>query len=289
MKADDFKNEDSLKAYFKQIKKTNLLTFEEELSLSKRIQGGDELARQRLIESNLRLVVKIAKAYATPEMNFLDIVQEGNLGLIKAASKYDHKKNVRFSTYAAWWIRQSILRSLSNKKRPIRLPYRKEETLKRIKRSYYNLNQKLNRKPTTEEVAKDIDLKEEIVSQLLNMGGMIVSLDSEINHESGNLMEVFEDYSYDPDKEIMDKCLKEDTLKFLEHLLDKEKKILKYRFSFYGGQKYTLKTIGEELGISPETVRQIEIRAIRKLKEHADEVRDYMYEPVTAGPVRKHR
>ncbi|MBI9103072.1 MAG: sigma-70 family RNA polymerase sigma factor [Spirochaetales bacterium] len=289
MKAEDFKNEDSLKAYFKQIKKTNLLTFEEELNLSRRIQGGDELAKQKLIESNLRLVVKIAKAYATPEMNFLDIVQEGNLGLIKAASKYDHKKNVRFSTYAAWWIRQSILRSLSNKKRPIRLPYRKEETLKRIKRSYYSLNQRLNRKPTIAEVAKDINLKEETVSQLLNMGGIIVSLDSELSHESGNMMEVYEDYTYDPDKEIMDKCLKEDTLKFLEHLMEKERKILMYRFAFYGGKKYTLKTIGEELGISPETVRQIEIRAIKKLREHADEVREYMYEPVAAGPVGRHR
>jgi len=287
MKADDFKNEDSLKAYFKQIKKTSLLSFEEELMLSKRIQQGDEVARQKLIESNLRLVVKIAKAYATPEMNFLDIVQEGNLGLIKAASKYDHAKNVRFSTYAAWWIRQSILRSLSNKKRPIRLPYRKEETLKRIKRSYYNLNQKLNRKPTTGEVAEDIGMKEEVVSQLLNMGGIIVSLDSEIGDESGNLMEVYEDYSYDPDREIMEKCLREDTMKFLEHLMDKEKKILMYRFSFYGGQKYTLKSIGEELGISPETVRQIEIRALKKLREHADEVKDYIYEPVMSGSIRR--
>ena len=287
MKADDFKNEDSLKAYFKQIKKTGLLSFEEELMLSKRIQQGDEVARQKLIESNLRLVVKIAKAYATPEMNFLDIVQEGNLGLIKAASKYDHAKNVRFSTYAAWWIRQSILRSLSNKKRPIRLPYRKEETLKRIKRSYYNLNQKLNRKPTTGEVAEDIGMKEEVVSQLLNMGGIIVSLDSEIGDESGNLMEVYEDYSYDPDREIMEKCLREDTMKFLEHLMDKEKKILMYRFSFYGGQKYTLKSIGEELGISPETVRQIEIRALKKLREHADEVKDYIYEPVMSGSIRR--
>ena len=278
MNADEFKTEDALKAYFKQIKKTRLLTFEEELSLSKRIQRGDELARQKLIESNLRLVVKIAKAYATPDMNFLDIVQEGNLGLIKAASKYDHKKNVRFSTYAAWWIRQSILRSLSNKRRAIRLPYRKEETLKRIKRTYYGLNQTLQRKPSLAEVADELSMKEESVSQILNMGGGIASLDGEISPDSGSLMEVVEDYSFDPDREMMDKSLKEDTMKFLEHLMDKERKILMYRFSFYGGKKYTLKTIGEELGISPETVRQIEMRAIKKLREHADEVRDYMYE-----------
>lgn len=279
MNADEFKTEDALKMYFKQIKKARLLTFEEELTLSRRIQQGDELARQKLIESNLRLVVKIAKAYATPDMNFLDIVQEGNLGLIKAATKYDHRKNVRFSTYAAWWIRQSILRSLSNKRRAIRLPYRKEETLKRIKRTYYTLNQVFNRKPTTAEVAAELNMSEESVSAILNYGGGIASLDGEMAPEAGSLMEVYEDNTYAPDRELMEKSLREDTLKFLEHLMEKERKILMYRFSFYGGKKYTLKTIGEELGISPETVRQIEMRALKKLRQHADEVRDYMYEP----------
>lgn len=278
MNADEFKTEDALKAYFKQIKKTRLLTFEEELSLSKRIQQGDEIARQKLIESNLRLVVKIAKAYATPDMNFLDIVQEGNLGLIKAASKYDHKKNVRFSTYAAWWIRQSILRALSNKRRVIRLPYRKEEALKRIKRTYYTLNQLFNRKPSVTEVADELNMKEEAVSELLSMGGGVASLDGELSQDTGSLMDIFEDYSYDPDREMMEKSLKADTLKFLEHLMEKERKILMYRFAFYGGKKYTLKTIGEELGISPETVRQIEMRAIKKLREHADEMKEYMYD-----------
>ncbi len=280
MNADEFKTEDALKMYFKQIKKARLLTFEEELTLSRRIQQGDELARQKLIESNLRLVIKIAKAYATPDMNFLDIVQEGNLGLIKAASKYDHRKNVRFSTYAAWWIRQSILRSLSNKRRAIRLPYRKEETLKRIKRTYYTLNQVLNRKPTTAEVAAELNMPEESVSAILNYGGGIASLDGEMAPEAGSLMEVYEDNTYAPDRELMEKSLREDTLKFLEHLMEKERKILMYRFSFYGGKKYTLKNIGEELGISPETVRQIEMRALKKLRQHADEIRDYMYEPV---------
>ena len=280
MNSDEFKNEDALKMYFKQIKKARLLTFEEELTLSRRIQQGDELARQKLIESNLRLVVKIAKAYATPDMNFLDIVQEGNLGLIKAATKYDHRKNVRFSTYAAWWIRQSILRSLSNKRRAIRLPYRKEETLKRIKRTYYTLNQVFNRKPTTAEVAEELNMSEEAVSAILNYGGGIASLDGEMAPEAGSLMEVYEDTTYAPDRELMEKSLREDTLKFLEHLMEKERKILMYRFSFYGGKKYTLKTIGEELGISPETVRQIEMRALKKLRQHADEVKDYMYEPV---------
>lgn len=271
------KHEDALKAYFQQIKKTPLLTFEEELELSRRIQQGDEKARQKLVEANLRLVVKIAKAYMTPDMTFLDIVQEGNLGLIKAANKYDHSRNVRFSTYAAWWIKQSIVRALSNKRRTIRLPHRKEEALKKIQKTYYSLTQKLLRKPSIEEVSRELRMKEHEVTEILSASSGVASLDSDINFDSGSLMDVCEDYSYDPDRAFMDKCLKEDTIRFLEHLMEKEKQILMYRFAFYGGKKYTLKHIGEQMGISPETVRQIEMRAIRKLREHADELSEYVY------------
>ncbi len=271
-------SEDSLKAYFQQIKSTPLLSFEEELELSRRIMKGDELAREKLIKANLRLVVKIAKAYTTGDVSFLDIVQEGNLGLIKAASKYDYRKNVRFSTYAAWWIKQSIVRALSNKRRPIRLPHRKEEALKKIQKAYYTLTQLNQQKPTVEEVAVEVGMKAEEVSSLLNASSAVASLDSEENFESGSLLDMCEDYTYDPDSELVKKSLHEDTMRFLEHLMDKERQILLYRFSFYGGKKYTLKTIGERMGISPETVRQIEMRAIRKLREHADEVREYVYQ-----------
>ncbi|WP_319561068.1 RNA polymerase sigma factor RpoD/SigA [Marispirochaeta sp.] len=272
------RSEDSLKAYFQQIKTTPLLSFEEELDLSRRIMQGDELAREKLIKANLRLVVKIAKAYASTDVSFLDIVQEGNLGLIKAASKYDYRKNVRFSTYAAWWIKQSIVRALSNKKRVIRLPHRKEEALKKIQKSYYTLTQRLQQKPTVEDVARDVGMTAEEVGSLLNASSSIASLDSEENFESGTLMDMFEDYTYDPDSELIKKSMHEDTMRFLEHLMEKERQILLYRFSFYGGKKYTLKSIGERMGISPETVRQIEMRAIRKLREHADELREYVYQ-----------
>ncbi len=271
-------SEDSLKAYFQQIKTTPLLSFEEELELSRRIMKGDELAREKLIKSNLRLVVKIAKAYTTGDVSFLDIVQEGNLGLIKAASKYDYRKNVRFSTYAAWWIKQSIVRALSNKRRPIRLPHRKEEALKKIQKAYYTLTQLNQQKPTVEEVAVEVGMKPEEVSSLLNASSAVASLDSEENFETGSLLDMCEDYTYEPDSELVKKSLHEDTMRFLEHLMEKERQILLYRFSFYGGKKYTLKTIGERMGISPETVRQIEMRAIRKLREHADEVREYVYQ-----------
>jgi RNA polymerase primary sigma factor len=269
--------EDSLKIYFDRIKRLPLLTFEEELELSKRIQQGDEAARQKLIESNLRLVVKIAKAYMTKEMGFLDLVQEGNLGLMRAAQKYDFKKAVRFSTYAAWWIKQSIVRALSNKKRAIRLPHRKEEALKKIQRTYYSLTQEINRKPSIHEVAEELNMKDEEVGSLLNASGALASLDMELGKDSGTLHDVCEDFTYNPDQALVQNYMKEDTMKFLEHLMEKEKQILLYRFSFYGGKKYTLKNIGEKMGISPETVRQIEMRAIRKLREHAGELREYVY------------
>jgi len=268
---------DALQAYFQQIKNTPLLTFDQELSLSRKIQSGDEEAKQRLIEANLRLVVKIAKSYVTPDVSFLDLIQEGNLGLIRAAGKYDYKKNVRFSTYAAWWIKQSIVRSLSNKRRAIRLPHRKEEALKKIQKTFYLLNQRLLRKPSVEEVAEELRMKVEDVSSILNAASAVASLDNDKYFQSGSLMDVCEDNSFSPDRELMEKSMREETMKFLEHLLDKEKQILLYRFSFYGGKKYTLKKIGEQLGISPETVRQIEMRAIRKLREHADELREYVY------------
>jgi len=272
------RDDDTLKAYFSQIRKTPLLTFEEELELSRRIEEGDEEARKKLIEANLRLVVKIAKAYVSSDVGLLDLVQEGNLGLLKAATKYDHRKKVRFSTYASWWIKQSITRALSNKRRSIRLPHRKEDALRKIQRSYNTLSQRLMRRPSVEEVAQDIGMSHEDVVQILNISNGPVSLDGEINSDSGTLHDVFEDYSYAPDNEIMQKVLREETLKFLERLREKEKKILLYRFAFYGGKKYTLKRISDEMGISPETVRQIEMRALRKLRQHADEIEEFVYQ-----------
>ena len=269
--------EDSLKAYFQQIKSTPLLSFEEELDLSRKIMKGDELAREKLIKANLRLVVKIAKAYASPDVSFLDVVQEGNLGLIKAAGKYDYRKNVRFSTYAAWWIKQSIVRALSNKRRSIRLPHRKEESLKKIQKAYYALTQSLQQKPTIEQVSKEVGMQADEVSALLNASNSVASLDSDDNFESGTLLDMCEDYTYDPDNELIKKSMHEDTMRFLEHLMEKERQILLYRFAFYGGKKYTLKSIGEKMGISPETVRQIEMRAIKKLREHAHELQEYVY------------
>jgi len=276
-KSDETQSEDVLKTYFDQIKSAPLLTFEQELELSRRIEQGDEAARQKLIESNLRLVVKIAKAYVTGDVSFLDLIQEGNLGLIHAAQKYDYAKNVRFSTYANWWIKQAITRSLANKRRAIRLPHRKEEALKKIQKAYNTLSQVSMRRPSTKEIAKEVNLPVYEVEYILNMANGMVSLDAETGEEdSTTLIDLFEDYTYSPDKELLSNCVKEDTLHFLECLLDREKRILMCRFQFFGGERYTLKRIGEEMGISPETVRQIEMRALRKFKEQAAELKDYM-------------
>ncbi|MFW5776982.1 MAG: sigma-70 family RNA polymerase sigma factor [Spirochaetota bacterium] len=272
------RDDDTLKAYFSQIRKTPLLSFEEELELSRRIEAGDENARKQLIEANLRLVVKIAKAYVSSDVGLLDLVQEGNLGLLKAASKYDHRKKVRFSTYASWWIKQSITRALSNKRRSIRLPHRKEDALRKIQRAYNTMSQRLMRRPSVEEVATEVGMPREEVVQILNISSGPVSLDSDINADSGTLHDVFEDYSYAPDAGVMQEVMHDETLRFLERLREKEKKILLYRFAFYGGKKYTLKRISDEMGISPETVRQIEMRALRKLRQHAGEIEEFVYD-----------
>jgi RNA polymerase primary sigma factor len=270
-------SDDNLRAYFAQIKQARLLTFEEELSLSKRIQAGDDEARTQLIESNLRLVVRIAKNYITPDVSILDLIQEGNLGLIRAVSKYDYRKSVRFSTYASWWIKQSIVRALSNKKRVIRLPHRQEEKLRKINKVFNNLSQVLMREPTLVEIAEEIGLEEEEIASILNSSSSVASLDSKATDDSGNLHEVIEDMSFNPDSELMRKNLRDDTMRFLQQLHDKERQILMYRFSFIGGKRYTLKKIGDELGISPETVRQIEIRALKKLRSFSDELKEYVY------------
>ena len=269
--------EDTLRAYFDQIKKARLLTFEEELALSRRIRRGDEAARQQLITANLRLVVRIAKKYMTPDVSLLDLIQEGNLGLIKAAAKYDYRKQVRFSTYASWWIKQAIVRALSNKRRVIRLPHRKEEKLRRINKAYNTLSQELKRAPSSQEIAAELGIREKEVDTIVGLSNAVVSLDGPTPEQNGTLQDLVMDTNYVPDQQLLRDSLREKTLAFLETLMEKEKQILLYRFAFYGGRKYTLKMIGDELGISPETVRQIEIRALRKLRECASELREYAF------------
>ncbi len=272
----DIESTEILKTYFLQIKNYKLLNFDEELALSKRIQSGDAVARQRLIEANLRLVVKIAKAYTNADIGLLDLIQEGNIGLITAVEKYDYRKKVRFSTYANWWIKQAITRALANKRRAIRLPHRKEEALRKIQHSWNHLNQTSSGNPKAEDVAKNLGMPIEEVDELMNYAWDPISLDAETGEDSLTVMDLCEDLTYSPEAELIDSFVRQDTLRVLAKLLDRERRILMYRYQFMNGEAWTLKRIGDELGISPETVRQIEMRAIKKLRVYAEPLRDYI-------------
>jgi RNA polymerase primary sigma factor len=268
------RDENILQAYFDQIKVVSLLSFDEELELARRIQGGDEAARRRLIEANLRLVVKIARAYIVQDVSFMDIIQEGNMGLMHAAEKYDYRKNVRFSTYASWWIRQYISRYLSNNCRTIRLPHRKEEIFRKIKRAYHTLSQALMRQPKTSEISKEIGVPVEDVEYIMNITNGFISLEMETgDEESAAVMDLHEDYTYSPERDFMRKSSQAEAIKVLDRLKEKEKRILMYRYQLNGCETHTLKKIGDKMGISPETVRQIEMKALKKMRSHAEELR----------------
>ncbi|MFP3040873.1 RNA polymerase sigma factor RpoD/SigA [Treponema primitia] len=267
----------NLQNYYDQIKKIPLLNFEEELALSERIQQGDATARKSLIEANLRLVIKIAHSYMTADMPFMDIIQEGNLGLMHAAEKYDYRKRVRFSTYASWWIRQYIVRSLSTKRRDIRLPLRKEQTLRMIQRSYHTLSQTLMHKPSNKEIAADIGVSEKEVNFILQITNGFISLDMDTGKdESISMADLHEDYTYSPERDFFKKSSHAVAIHFLDRLKDREKRILMYRYQF-NGNEHTLKKIGDKMGLSAETVRQIEIKALKKMQGSADEFRKCLY------------
>jgi RNA polymerase primary sigma factor len=271
-------NDDIVQAYFNQIKAIPLLSFEEELELSKKIQAGDVNARRRLIEANLRLVVKIARFYMSTDVSLMDIIQEGNIGLMHAAEKYDHLKNVRFSTYANWWIRQAISRFLANKRRAIRLPHRKEELLRKIQRAYHNLTQVLMRQPTTDEIAEEVGIPFEDVEYILCMTNNMISLEMESgNEDSATVGDLHGDYTYSPERVMMRKSSQDDTKHFLSRLKERERRILTYRYQLDGGEQYTLKKIGAKMGLSPETVRQIEIRALNKIRRDGRALWDSLY------------
>ena len=274
--AQNFAIDDALKAYFSQIKKSPLLTFEEELELSRKIENGDKAAFRKLIEANLRLVVKVAKGYMQGGVDIMDLIQEGNIGLMKAAEKYDHKKSVRFCTYATWWIRQSISRALATKRRQIRLPYRKDDALRKVQKAEVTLSHELKRSPSVDEISRSVGMKRHDVIGLINIPDAIISLDCEID-SAGNLHEKYEDYTFNPEKAFISNAMMEDTKKVLNCLQEREREILLHRFSFYGNSRCTLKNLSGQIGVSPETVRQIELRAIKKFKEDALPLREYIY------------
>jgi RNA polymerase primary sigma factor len=271
-------NDSNLSAYLYQIRNDRLLSAEEEKNLSRRILKGDALARQNLINSNLRLVVKIARGYLTHEMDLLDLIQEGNLGLIKAAEKFDFRKNVRFSTYASFWIKQSIARALSNKGKMIRLPHRKEEKLRKISKASQRLSKLNGQMPDAQELASETKIDEREIKSIMRLPEKVLSIESATEGDSYSLQSILQDSKYDPDFIVMRKYLREKTSEMLQILSEKERRVLMYRYSFINGKKYTLKDIGETLDISPETVRQIEMKALRKIREHFSHLKEFLWE-----------
>jgi RNA polymerase sigma factor, sigma-70 family len=269
-------DQDSISDYLKEIRKYALLSFEEEIELSRRIQNGDLSARKTLIESNLRLVVTIARKYATPDLPLLDIIQEGNLGLITAAQKYEFSYNVRFSTYACWWIQQAITRAIANKRRMIRLPFRKEELAGRIRRTSSELYQKLSRYPTNDEIANHLNISSREVADLIRCSGSVTSLDITLDdEESASLMDLVADMTYNPEDMFMKKYTHDSMLDVLSELKDGERDIVLKRYNLVDdGKTYTLKAIGGQYGVSAETIRQVELRALRKLKNRSEELRE---------------
>jgi RNA polymerase primary sigma factor len=271
-------SDDMLETYYRQIKSIPLLSFEDELELSRQIQAGNKKALHKLVNSNLRLVVKIAGMYMTPDIPILDIIQEGNMGLLNAAGKYDHQKNVRFCTYANWWIRQFIRRFISNKRRIVRIPLRKEEALRKIQRTYNVLCQTLMHQPNNSDIAEELGISVKDVDSIINMTKGVLPLEPHYNDdEIAGTMELYEDYTYCPERNMLKQFSRDGTLTVLNKLKDSERMILSYRYQLDGCVYHTLREISDKLNISPETVRQIEMRALKKIRSHVKELKECVY------------
>ena len=267
-----------LETYFRQIKSFPLLAFEDELELSKQIQEGNKEALHKLVNCNLRLVVRIAGIFDRHNIPILDIIQEGNLGLIHAAEKFDYRKNVRFCTYASWWIRQYIGRFINKRSRIVRIPVRKEEAFRKIQRTYNVLCQTLMHRPENSDIAKEMGIPVSDVDSIINMASGSMPFDQCFgDDEAAGAIDIYEDYTYSPERNLMKQLSNDGTLRVLGKLKDREKRILTYRYQLNGCERHTLREIGDKFDISPETVRQIEIKALKKISSHANELKDCVY------------
>ncbi|MBO4265682.1 MAG: RNA polymerase sigma factor RpoD [Lachnospiraceae bacterium] len=272
--------EDPVRMYLKEIGKVPLLTAEEEIELAKRMEDGDEVAKKRLAEANLRLVVSIAKRYVGRGMLFLDLIQEGNLGLIKAVEKFDYTKGYKFSTYATWWIRQAITRAIADQARTIRIPVHMVETINKLIRVSRQLLQELGREPTPEEIAEEMNLPVERVREILKISQEPVSLETPIGEEEDSHLGDFiqDDNVPVPAEAAAFTLLKEQLVEVLETLTDREQKVLRLRFGLDDGRARTLEEVGKEFNVTRERIRQIEAKALRKLRHpsRSKKLRDYL-------------
>ena len=277
---DSFATDDPVRMYLKEIGKVPLLTPEEELDLAKRMSEGDEEAKRRMTEANLRLVVSIAKRYVGRGMLFLDLIQEGNLGLIKAVEKFDYTKGYKFSTYATWWIRQAITRAIADQARTIRIPVHMVETINKTIRVSRQLLQELGHDPSAEEIAAEMDMPVEKVRDILKIAQEPVSLETPIGEEEDSHLGDFipdEDAS-EPSEAASFSLLREQLEEVLETLAPREKKVLELRFGIVDGRTRTLEEVGKELNVTRERIRQIEAKALRKLRHpsRSKKLRDFL-------------
>lgn len=272
--------DDPVRMYLKEIGKVPLLTAEEEVELAQKMESGDEEPKKRLAEANLRLVVSIAKRYVGRGMLFLDLIQEGNLGLIKAVEKFDYKKGFKFSTYATWWIRQAITRAIADQARTIRIPVHMVETINKLIRVSRQLLQELGREPLPEEIAKEMGMTEDKVREIMKISQEPVSLETPIGEEEDSHLGDFipDDDAPAPAESAAFTLLKEQLIDVLDTLTPREEKVLRLRFGLDDGRARTLEEVGKEFNVTRERIRQIEAKALRKLRHpsRSKKLKDYL-------------
>ena len=278
---DDDVADDSVRLYLREIGKIPLLTAEEELALAQRVVAGEKEAKDQMAEANMRLVVSIAKRYVGRGLDLLDLIQEGNTGLLRAVEKFDPDKGFKFSTYATWWIRQAITRAIADQARTIRIPVHMVETINKLLRTQRRLTQELNREPTNDEIAKEMEIDVDKVEHIMKIKQDISSLDASIrdDEEDSVLADFIEDEdTVSPEESATGQLLKQQVKDMLGALTEREQKILKLRFGLEDGKSHTLEEVGQEFSVTRERIRQIEAKALAKLRKHRDakKLHDYI-------------
>ena len=267
--------DDSVRLYLREIGKIPLLTPEEEADLADRIVKGDKKAKDKMVESNMRLVVSIAKRYGGRGLDFLDLIQEGNTGLLRAVEKFDPAKGFKFSTYATWWVRQAITRAIADQARTIRIPVHMVETINKVLRTTRKLTTELNREPTNEEIAEELGLEPEKIDYVMRIKQDIASLDASVGREGDDEDSVLGDFVEDeerdsPEDSEANQILTEQLSEIIATLTDREQKIIRLRFGIGGGRPHTLEEVGNEFDVTRERIRQIEAKALSKLRKNKD-------------------
>lgn len=275
-------SDDSVRLHLREIGKIPLLSAEEELALAQRVVAGDKKAKDKMAEANMRLVVSIAKRYSGRGLDFLDLIQEGHTGLLRAVEKFDPDKGFKFSTYATWWIRQAITRAIADQARTIRIPVHMVETINKLLRTQRRMTQELNREPTIEELAKELEMEPEKVEYVMKIKQDISSLDAGVGRDGDEEDSVLGDFIEDedgatPEESASNQLLKEQVQGVLSTLSDREQKIIKMRFGLENGKSHTLEEVGQEFAVTRERIRQIEAKALAKLRKHKDAKKLYEY------------